>query len=57
MNHRTPPDVKIKRMQAAAKQKAMDTPNAPFSQEELDYLRINFPDLFDRVMKETSKIE
>lgn len=54
---RVPPDVAIKRMRDKAKQKAMETPEAPFSQEELDYLKLNFPDLYDRVMAATSKVE
>lgn len=57
MNHRTPPDVQIKRMRDKAKQKAMATPEAPFNQEELDYLKLNYPDLYDRVMAATSKVE
>ena len=57
MNHRTPPDVKIKRMRENAKQKAMATPEAPFNQEELDYLKLNYPDLYDRVLAATSKVE
>lgn len=50
MNHHIPEDVKIKRMKDNAKQKAMHTPEVDFSEAELDYLRITYPDLFDRVM-------
>lgn len=57
MNHRTSPDAKVKRMKDAAKQKAMRTPEAPFNQEELDYLRIAYPDLYIRVLEATSKVE